>query len=33
MMIIHFLLGLITGGLWWVWLIVRYFVKNSAKKS
>lgn len=27
-MFMHFILGLLTGGIWWVWLIVRYFIKN-----
>lgn len=27
-MLFHFLFGLLTGGIWWIWLIVRYFVKK-----
>lgn len=27
-MIMHFLLGLLTGGIWWVWLVVRYFINK-----
>ena len=27
-MLLHFLLGIITGGIRWVWFIVRYFIKN-----
>ena len=27
-MLFHFLFGLATGGIWWVWLIVWHVIKN-----
>lgn len=27
-MLFHFLLGVATGGLWWIWLVVWWFIKN-----
>lgn len=25
----HFILGLLTGGLWWVWLFIKFLRANS----
>lgn len=27
-MLFHFLFGLATGGIWWVWLIVWHVIKD-----
>jgi hypothetical protein len=27
-MLFHFILGILTGGLWWLWLLIWYVIKN-----
>jgi hypothetical protein len=29
MVLIHFILGLCTGGIWWALLLIKYFLSNT----
>lgn len=28
-MLFHFLFGLLTGGIWWIWLLIHHVIKKK----